>query len=262
MSAPCGYEAIGQVRVALAAMGLNHQRLMQAASKVPSGVCAGLAVKTGGGKVRAEQRLAAAMPVSPYARYHRAWVWRTLRPRASPLSDEQHDGVEVAALVAGLSRGQAVMRDASWSFFVTLHALARLYERSATRPDFEAAVTAAHDALLTAPADTFAAARTLETRDWTIPCLDGGFRCDVRVVADTFGDCFPMIRARTWMDSSQLCPAWRAQIAAIQFQGQNTNPLGQGLMIPPQLRGYAPAENGVTRLLLSAPQIKPKTRLH
>ena len=100
-----GFEAIGQVRLALADMKTRHDRLIKSAAKVPGSVYSGLAFKSGTGRDRALQKLSQMMP-APFQTYEHNMVWRSLRPRSSPLTDLAQDGVEVVALVAGRSRGK------------------------------------------------------------------------------------------------------------------------------------------------------------
>lgn len=248
-----GFEAIGQVRLALADMKTRHDRLIKSAAKVPGSVYSGLAFKSGTGRDRALQKLSQMMP-APFQTYEHNMVWRSLRPRSSPLTDLAQDGVEVVALVAGRSRGEAVMTDAGWGLFLTYHALGRYWERTDQRPvSFRTTVEEAHSNLLSAPYDTFRTAHS-GRKDWMLPAGDGAFACDVRVVRNSLGDSVVVFRARTWLSSDMLLPHQRAMCAAIMFQGENLHPLGTGVLLPPQRRALSVINDGWCQLPL---EIRP-----
>ena len=259
-------EATGQVRLARAAIDAKHRSVIRAFGCLPESVGFGIGYKRNAGFQRALDRLLSAMPIPPYAIYDRVVVYRTLRCTHAPLANDNHDFVEVAALAIGAPDGMPTHRDAPWGLLVSSHAMGRLWERAHPHlqdpsVDFASAILGAHDTLLECPYEVFAAARNGEDARWIlpVPAADGGFLCKVSLVTHQYdGDTIPIIQALTFLSTSQFYPDQDAQAAAARFR-PSVNPIGKGVMLPPQLRAHAPRdENGMASLPITSKLAGPR----
>ena len=170
-------------------------------------------------------------------------IFRFARIIKQPLDDGRtHDGIELAFLCVGLSRGLAVVIDRPAALHISWHAAGRLLERNGLGTDILTTVIEAHDLLFAAP---FAAFDTIhDNKIWSLPAAGGCFVADVHVV-DTHdhADTMPFIRGRTYLSGDMLAPWQQAQCAAIRFR-DNGPTLGSGLLMPMQLRAAAIPANG------------------
>ena len=257
-------EAVGQTRIALASIRRQHEDFMRRAMAVPPSIASDLAFKTTAGRDLAWKTLHRLVPGQPIMETNRAAIYRLVRPRVQPLSDPTmtHDGVEVAALCYGLSRGHAVIEDAPHGLFVTFHALGRAYER--TNPhvvDMRALVIEAHDNLLNAPNEIFNTAH--QEKSWALPAGSGAFLCHINVVSYHSTDTIVFLRANTFVSHDMLDEAQENQVRACLYPTEGAR-LRNGLLLPQHLRSAVLPIGGFVALprdstiTLSASRVRSK----
>lgn len=253
-------EANGLVRQQFAAVEAEHQRFIKAANALTPKLYGDLARGTTNTRNRAAAQIRAVLGVEPWLETNRAMIFRFARIIKQPLDDGRtHDGVELAFLCVGLSRGLAVVIDRPAALHVSWHAAGRLLERQGSHTDILATVIGCHDLLFAAP---FAAFDTIhDNKIWSLPAAGGCFVADVHVV-DTHdhADTMPFIRGRTYLSSDMLAPWQQAQCAAIRFRDDGPT-LGTGLLMPMQLRAAAIPENGRVWLPRGRTEIPIPSRL-
>lgn len=236
-------EANGLVRQHLAVIEAEHQRFIKAATALPPKLYGDLARGTTATRNRAAAQIRARLGVVPWLETNRAVVYRFARIRRQPLDDgKTHDGIELAWLCVGLSRGLAVVLDNPANLFVSWHACGRLLERNGFTTDILATVIDAHDLLLAGPFNAFDTVH--DAKIWAIPAAGGCFVTDIHVVqTHDKADSAIFTRGRTYLSDDMMQPYQRAQCAAIRFRDDGPT-LGTGLFRPPQLRAAAVPTEG------------------
>ena len=236
-------EANGLVRQAFAAIEVEHQRFIKAATALPPKLYGDLARGTTTTRNRAAAQVRARLCVEPWLETNRALIFRFPRVIRQPLDDgKTHHGVEIAWLCVGLSRGLAVVLDNPANLFVSWHACGRLLERHGFGSDILATVIESHDLLLAGPFNAFDTLH--DAKIWAIPAAGGCFVTDNHVVqTHDKADSTIFLRGRTFLSDDQMAVYQRAQCAAIRFRDDGPT-LGSGLFRPPQLRAAAVPSDG------------------
>ena len=210
---PISREAKGRVRLLLAEIASEADRMKRAFAKVPPALLTGSEWKGATGSRRAIDRLVALMPRPPDLRRDRLVLWRFLDelPAIPGASDEfPQPCIAVRAIIA--QHKKAARGTGLFGLVTTLHALHRLHDRSGFSVDAGAVVFEAHNALLAL--DSTEGGQIFSLDEITLPAGPGFFVGKPRIVG-ALQD--PIVICRTWLADDQAnakrvsdATAWRS----------------------------------------------------
>lgn len=190
---PISADAAGRVRVLLAQLSSEADRIEAAARQVPASLVRDIRKKFGRGADRALDEIIRNIPAQLIHRERRTAAWRFLRPAAEP----GQISVQVAALLLN-SAGSPGLTVQPFGLVISRHAIGRLLDRTQFRADPVRAILEAHDGLLALTPEEGERLFLLPT--FQLPGASGAFLA----ASCGGGSTLPMTVVRTWIDRNQL----------------------------------------------------------